>query len=345
MYAFFLVIPKRMRIFAAMNYFCKFWLSVVAALTITGCLWAKGDVVPQVHRDIHRVLQEQQNIAQFFFSMTDSVAAVEGEQPFDLYPALDLYSEWNDNFDPMNGKRPANVPNQVDIDLSGWYAPIKGQITSPFGWRKRRMHKGVDIKLYVGDTVRAAFDGRVRICRFERRGYGNYYVIRHENGLETIYGHLSKHIVKADQYVKAGQAIGLGGSTGRSTGPHLHFEMRHMGVALDPSDIINFETFRPHEQIYSLNRKQAEWAQSNKGKRGTRYSDNSSSRNNAKGGKAQAGRANNNNAGGKGYHTIKRGDTLGSIARRYGTTVNRLCKLNGIRANSKIQAGKRLRYK
>lgn len=340
MYAFFLEFPKRMRIFAAMNLLYKMWLSVVAAMSITGCLMANNDVVPQVHRDIHRILQEQQNTAQFFFSMTDSVATIEGEQPFDLYPALDLYSEWNDNFDPMSGKRPTNVPNNVQIDLAGWFAPIKGQITSPFGWRKRRMHKGVDIKLYTGDTVRAAFDGRVRICRFERRGYGNYYVIRHENGLETIYGHLSKHIVKPDQYVKAGQAIGLGGSTGRSTGPHLHFEMRYMGVALDPSELINFDTFRPHEQIYSLNRKQAEWAQNNKGKGGQRSAPASNGKQ-----KQNAGTKNQAAKGGNGYHTIKRGDSLSSIARKYGTTVNRLCKLNGIRANAKIQAGKRIRYK
>lgn len=329
-----------MRIFVPMNYL-KMWLSCLAAIAFTSA-FAKGDVVPQVHRDIHRMLQEQQDVARFFLSMTDSVATIEGEQPFDLYPALDLYSEWNDNFDPMNGKRPANVPNSVDIDLSGWYPPILGQITSPYGWRKRRMHKGEDIKLYVGDTVRAAFDGRVRIRKFERRGYGNYYVIRHENGLETIYGHLSKHIVKQDDYVKAGQAIGLGGSTGRSTGPHLHFEMRYMGIALDPSELINFDTFKPHSQIYHLNRKQAEWAQNNKGKGGARYNQQTAN----KGGKTSAAAGKNNKAsGGNGYHTIKRGDTLGSIARKYGTTVNRLCKLNGIKANSKIQAGKRLRYK
>lgn len=315
----------------------KRWLTLAAALFITSIAWAKQDVVPQVHRNIHRTLQEQQEVARFFFTMADSLASIEGEKPFDLYPALDLYSEWNDNFDPMAGKRPANVPNNVEIDLSGWHAPIMGQITSPYGWRKRRMHKGEDIKLYVGDTVRAAFDGRVRIRRFERRGYGNYYVIRHDNGLETIYGHLSKHIVKQDEYVKAGQAIGLGGSTGRSTGPHLHFEMRYMGIALDPSELIDFQTFRPHNQVYKLDRKRAEWAQNNKG-RGGASAPASSSKGKASSTTAAA-------KGGNGYHTIRRGDTLSSIALKYGTTVNRLCKLNGIKANTKIQAGKRLRYK
>ena len=179
--------------------FVKLLLSLVATFILTDCIWAKGDVVPQVHRDIHRTLQEQQDVARFFHTMSDSVNTLEGEKPFELRPELDLYSDWNDKFDPMNGKIPANIPNNVDIDLSGWYPPIKGMVTSPFGWRKERMHKGEDLKLYIGDTVRAAFDGRVRICRSDRRGYGNFYVIRHDNGLETIYGHLSKHIVKQDE--------------------------------------------------------------------------------------------------------------------------------------------------
>ncbi len=311
--------------------FGKLLLPLLAAFIFTDGIWAIGDVVPQVHRDIHQTLQEQQDVARFFQTMSDSVNTLEGEKPFELRPALDLYSEWNDNFDPMNGKKPKNLPNNVEIDLSGWYPPIKGMITSPFGWRKQRMHKGEDIKLYVGDTVRAAFDGRVRIRKIERRGYGYYYVIRHDNGLETIYGHLSKFIVDQDDYVKAGQAIGLGGSTGRSTGPHLHFEMRYMGIALDPADLIDFNTFQPHQQIYKLDRKRAEWAQNNKGKRGNSKSYNSRGR-----GKSSSSSK---------IHVIRRGDTLGAIARRYGTTVNRICKLNGIRANTTLRLGRRLRIK
>lgn len=86
------------------------------------------------------------------------------------------------------------------------------------------MHNGLDIKVYIGDTIRAAFSGKVRMVKYERRGYGKYVVIRHENGLETVYGHLSKQIVDENQYVEAGEPIGLGGNTGRSTGSHLHFE-------------------------------------------------------------------------------------------------------------------------
>lgn len=328
----------------------KIWLTLVAALHISGMVWASNDVVPTVHREIHRILQEQQEVSLSFQSMIDSTANIEGEQPLELYPALDLYSEWNDNFDPMSGKKPANLPNEIDIDLSGWYAPIKGQITSPYGWRHRRMHKGEDIKLYTGDTIRAAFDGRVRIRKFERRGYGYYYVIRHDNGLETIYGHLSKHIVNQDDYVKAGQPIGLGGSTGRSTGPHLHFEMRYMGIALDPSELIDFDTFQPHNTIYRLDRRRAEWAQNNKGKRGARYNSRSNSskqtaQNTGKGKTSKAAQSQATTSGSAAYHTIRKGDTLGAIAMRYGTTVNKLCRLNGIRANTTLQLGKKIRYK
>ena len=309
--------------------FGKFLLSLFATFIIADSIWAKGDVVPQVHRDIHKTLQEQQDVARFFQTMSDSVSTLEGEKPFELHPTLDIYGEDSD----IKVKKPKNVGNLVEIDLSGWYPPIKGMITSPFGWRKRRMHKGEDIKLYVGDTVRTAFDGVVKIRQYDRRGYGYYYVLSHENGLETIYGHLSKHIVKQDEVVKAGQAIGLGGSTGRSTGPHLHFEMRYMGIALDPSDLIDFNTFQPHEQIYKLNRKRAEWAQNNKGKRGAQANSSSSSS------KSSSSKSSVS------VHVIRRGDTLGALARRYGTTVNRLCKLNGIKPNTTLHLGRRLKIR
>lgn len=328
----------------------KTTIFLLSSLAVSAQLFARPDVVPAVHHDIHRQLIEQQVISSYFHTMVDSVENIQGAQPFELHPSLDLYTTWNDNFDPMNGRRPADLKDFYDIDLRGWYAPIKGRITSPFGWRKKRMHKGEDINLFTGDTVRAAFDGRVRIRRFEKRGYGNYYVIRHDNGLETIYGHLSKHIVKQDDYVKAGQAIGLGGSTGRSTGPHLHFEMRFMGIALDPARLINFDTFEPHDSIYHLDRKLAEAEQIYKSRDGrTRRQDYASSNGRrTTSNRVTPGRADRNNSrsnGSSAYHTIKKGDTLGAIARRYGTTVSRICSLNGIKANTKLQIGRKLRYK
>ena len=113
-------------------------------------------------------------------------------------------------------------------------------ITSNFGRRWGRRHQGLDIKVYIGDTIRAAFSGKVRVVKYDGNGYGKYIVIRHNNGLETIYGHLSKQIVSPNQTVRAGQPIGLGGNTGRSTGSHLHFETRLAGVALNPALFFDF---------------------------------------------------------------------------------------------------------
>lgn len=124
------------------------------------------------------------------------------------------------------------------------------RITSKYGPRRRRMHKGIDLKVLKGDTIRAAFNGKVRIKAFERRGYGYYVVLRHPNGLETIYGHLSKILVEENQIVRAGETIGLGGNTGRSTGSHLHFETRFLGQAINPAEIIDFENGVPHQDTY-----------------------------------------------------------------------------------------------
>ena len=333
----------------------KILLSILTAFAITFAQ-AKNDVVPNVHRDIHRQLQEMQNESQAFLSLVDSVTSVDDrvvEEVFELFPALDLYANWSEE-DLWDSK--GSIPSILDIDVSAFVAPIKGQVTSPFGWRRRRMHKGVDLKLYVGDTVRAAFDGRVRIKKFERRGYGYYYVIRHSNGLETVYGHLSRQLVAQDAFVKAGQPIALGGNTGRSTGAHLHFEMRMMGIALDPSDIIDFDNFKPKSPTYAFKRGYAEWAQNNKGKRGARYSErgnkqtNTATASNSTKTQSSASKpASTQNtavsSGGGNVHKVKQGDTLSSIARRYGTTVSKLCKINGIRADKTLQLGEKIKYK
>lgn len=148
------------------------------------------------------------------------------------------------------------VPAIKDIDVSGYVAPVKGRLTSGFGYRPRfgRMHKGVDLNLRTGDSIVAAFDGRVRISSYNAGGYGYYLVIRHDNGLETVYGHCSRLIAKKDQYVRAGQLIALGGSTGRSTGPHLHFETRFMGIAINPASIIDFDNYVTHRDVFTFNK-------------------------------------------------------------------------------------------
>ncbi|MCM1077535.1 MAG: M23 family metallopeptidase [Bacteroides sp.] len=149
------------------------------------------------------------------------------------------------------------IPEHQNIDVSEYNTPTPGHITSNYGYRSRfgRMHYGIDLKLQVGDTVRAAFSGKVRLTKYERRGYGFYVVIRHENGLETVYGHLSRFLVKPDQYVKAGDPIALGGNTGRSTGAHLHFETRFLGIPINPAAIIDFENGVPHKDIFAFDKR------------------------------------------------------------------------------------------
>lgn len=174
----------------------------------------------------------------------------------------DVYGQYweSQNVNPYGG---VEIPAIQDIDVSGYYHPVPGAVTSNYGYRPRfgRVHRGIDLRLSIGDTVRAAFDGKIRLTKFERRGYGYYVVMRHDNGMETVYGHLSKFLVKPDQWVKAGDPIALGGNTGRSTGPHLHFETRFMGVAINPTAIIDFENKVTHKDVFTFDKKAYEKSQ------------------------------------------------------------------------------------
>ena len=165
-------------------------------------------------------------------------------------PSSDVYDDWN-NFSVHT--KVSEVPDQFEIDLTDFEVPIKSnQVISPFGKRVARNHYGVDIRASFGDTVYSAFDGKVRYAQYNTGGYGYVVVIRHYNGLETYYAHLSKITVNTNEYVVAGHPIGMAGSTGRSSCVHLHFESRFCGIPIDPQKMISFDYGFPLMEIYKF---------------------------------------------------------------------------------------------
>lgn len=250
-------------------------------------------------------------------------------------PSAQLYKEWNNRY----AHRATELPDSFNINLRHFCMPTTSRIiTSNFGSRWGRMHKGLDIKVYIGDTIRAAFDGKVRIVRYEAGGYGNYVVIRHHNGLETIYGHMSKQLVNEDETVHAGDPIGLGGNTGRSTGSHLHFETRLCGVALNPALMFDFKNQDVTGDNYLFRRstydRESLIATRNRGK-----NDDMASASNSE---SKVG--DNIESGEVRYHKVARGETLSSIARKRGTTIEQICKLNHISKSQRVKPGQILRY-
>ena len=233
-----------------------------------------------------------------------------------ILPSMDMYPSWENN----KVHYTATLPDSFKIDLTGFVMPTASRkVTDIFGYRprRRRVHNGLDIKVERGDTIYAAFDGKVRITAFQRRGYGYYVVIRHNNGIETLYAHLSKNLVKENQNVKAGDPIGLGGNTGRSTGSHLHFETILLGKCIDPALLFDF----PNQDVtgdHYVYRKP-----------GARYVEN---------GKVKVAGPEHK------YHKVKSGDTIERIARKHGVSQQTIFKLNGLNSRSIIRPGQNLRY-
>ena len=205
----------------------------------------------------------------------------------------------------------------VFLDFSGAHFPtIHGtRLNSPYGIRKFRLHRGVDMHISIGDSIVAAYPGKVVVSKYNRRGYGHYVMIEHANGTRTLYGHLKKRLVNVGDVVEGGQLVGWGGNTGRSSGPHLHFEIRYGEVNIDPATVFNIEEgtllentdhFSIASAVESHNAIQKELSKHR-------------------------------------YHRIRSGDTLGKIARLYGTTIERLCRLNGIKRTSILRIGQTLR--
>ncbi len=230
-----------------------------------------------------------------------------------FYPANQYYHSWNTksiHAYPVNLSRPdTSYLLVLRQPHSIFCVPVNGKITSNFGYRNSRHHNGIDIDLKTGTPVMAAFEGMVRIA--ERHGcYGNIVVVRHPNGLETFYAHLSKIKVRTGQTIRAGQVLGIGGSTGRSTGSHLHFETRFKGIPINPYSLISFTQNKlPTDSVYLK-------------RTGHNYFVYTKS---------------------NGFHIVKKGESLSFIIKKYHLETHRICELNGISKNTMLRAGRILK--
>jgi len=245
-------------------------------------------------------------------------------------PSYANYQSW-DTQNIWHKKRNVVFPNDSSLffqlikDSCDFAFPTDlGRQTSPFGPRWGRLHAGLDLDLDTGDPVYSMFEGLVRISQFSDT-YGNVVVVRHPNGLETLYAHMSARMVVPGQYVQAGNMLGLGGNTGRSYGAHLHFETRYLGNPFDPAYMITPNQKALKSSVFELNKNKL----------------------NAPTNSPSTPTANNNsrsNSGSK-YHTVKRGDTLSSIAVKNRTTVSKLCKLNRIKPSTNLKIGQKLKVR
>ncbi|MDN3204379.1 M23 family metallopeptidase [Algoriphagus sediminis] len=233
------------------------------------------------------------------------ITAFEHYEPWDSQK-IDIY-----DFDPEKFQDTVSLRLYDSFFGYDWKMPLETTpVTSRFGFRWGRRHLGTDLDLQMRDPIYAAFDGIVRIRSYDRYGFGYYVVIRHKNGLETVYGHMSKILVEVGQEVKAGEEIGKGGSTGRSTGSHLHYELRYRGLAFDPEIVYDFDSFKIKSEYLDITPETFGYI-------------------------AQARSAV--------YHRVRRGETLGAISRRYRVPISQITRLSGISTRSILRIGQRLR--
>ena len=216
----------------------------------------------------------------------------------------------------------------------GFHVPFHGNVTSRYGFRKGRYHNGIDIALNVGDTVRAAWSGKVRYAKFNDGGFGNLVIIRHYNGLESFYAHLNEHLCVPNQDVKAGDPIGLGGNTGHSFGPHLHFELRFYDAPMNPEEVIDFDNLKLKDQNLLVHKDLFR-----PGAKPSDFGEHGESAANELPIKPIVLKPVHK------YYKVRPGDTLSEIATKNNTTILKICQLNGIRQSTSLQIGRSLRVK
>lgn len=260
-----------------------------------------------------------------YYLFSENSDTLEMDGPFvltdDDIPANGIYSDWDSlkvhhpRFDFSAKKDTTYLPL---LDLNAKYIqPVPGSVTSRFGWRKRRYHYGTDLQLKTGDSVYTCFDGVVRLTK-RSRSYGFVVVVRHYNGLETLYAHLSKIKVQPNQKVTAGDCIGLGGNTGRSFGSHLHFETRYLGAAINPEYVFDYTNKKLISDTLLISKSTFNYLYKiSKQKRRLKSIK---------------------------TYTVRKGESLAHIAKRNGTTVNRLKKLNRMKGNT-IKPNQRIRIR
>lgn len=275
----------------------KNWLVIL-------CLIAYSKLYTQVHGPSNCTINEfSENIfTETEWDINDSLQFI---------PHYDVYCHW-DTSEIHLFKLEKNIELSklhLVYDECDYAHPHFGHVTSEFGHRKYRFHYGIDLKLEKGEAVHAAFEGMIRISK-RSKTYGNVIVIRHPNGLETLYAHLSELKVKVNDYVQAGDIIGLGGNTGRSYGSHLHFELRYKGEAINPIHVIDFENCSLKDENLKISKKLFEETIDLKAAK---------------------------------FHYVRQGETLSHIARKYGTSVSKLCYYNKLKETSLLQIGQKLK--
>tara|TARA_Y100001968_G_C19375609_1_gene727481 strand:+ start:280 stop:1575 length:1296 start_codon:yes stop_codon:yes gene_type:complete len=250
---------------------------------------------------------EQEIIDAYFLSIQDSLIA----------DTMEIFKkDWNTTkVNPYEKIDLSKMTDSVIINLRGYsfYCSASGKLNSAFGPRRGRQHKGIDTDLNIGDTIRATFDGKVRYARYNNSGFGNLVIIRHFNGLETYYAHQSKILVAANDMIKAGEPLGLGGETGNALGPHLHYEIRYLDNAFDPEKIINLSNQSLISEKIMLTKDDFKWIKQWRQRK---------------------------------YHKIKSGETLSHLAHKYGTSVKKILKINsGLKTTSVLQIGQKIRVR